>query len=181
MRLRVGELHGNILPSGQLVIQGLTILPFLLAFGFDILIFALQNFGLLELRLGFAGLTQLDVKRLSLLQQVFGQRLRGGWQPRRVCLEHSAPRDVSVHHRLFGPCVEFDADFNCIVCAKSDLDARNPSADPAMARYASGKATLKFPLDAPLPLGLIATVVKAKVRVASVAKKKTPKAAAGSR
>ena len=31
--------------------------------------------------------------------------------------------------------VEFDYDFNCIVCAKADLDARNPYADPAMARY----------------------------------------------
>jgi AraC-like DNA-binding protein len=37
---------------------------------------------------------------------------------------------------LFGYCVEFNADFNCIVCAKTDLDARNPSADPVMARYA---------------------------------------------
>jgi uncharacterized protein YdhG (YjbR/CyaY superfamily) len=34
----------------------------------------------------------------------------------------------------------------------------------AMARYASGKATLKFPLDQPLPLHLIARVVKAKLR-----------------
>jgi uncharacterized protein YdhG (YjbR/CyaY superfamily) len=38
---------------------------------------------------------------------------------------------------------------------------------PAMARYASGKATLKFPLDEPLPLDLIAQVVKAKLRKAS--------------
>ncbi len=61
------------------------------------------------------------------------------------------------------------------------VQADSAGFSPAMARYASGKATLKFPLDAPLPLGLIATVVKAKVRVASVAKKKTPSAAAGSR
>ena len=69
---------------------------------------------------------------LRLLRQFLG----ADWQPRRVCFEHPAPRDVSVHHRIFGPCVEFDSDFNCIVCAKTDLDARNPSADPAMARYA---------------------------------------------
>lgn len=36
----------------------------------------------------------------------------------------------------------------------------------AMARYASGKATLKFPLGQPLPLALIAKVVKAKLRLA---------------
>ncbi len=37
---------------------------------------------------------------------------------------------------MFGFGVEFDAEFNCIVCAKSDLDAQNPAADPAMVRYA---------------------------------------------
>jgi uncharacterized protein YdhG (YjbR/CyaY superfamily) len=36
----------------------------------------------------------------------------------------------------------------------------------AMARYASGKATLKFPLDEPLPLDLIAQVVQEKLRQA---------------
>ena len=41
-----------------------------------------------------------------------------------------------MHQRLFGRRVEFDSDFNCIVCAKTDLDVRNPVADPAMARYA---------------------------------------------
>jgi len=64
------------------------------------------------------------------------QILKPDWQPRRVCFEHPAPRDLSTHHRFFGPCVEFDYDFNCIICAKADLDARNPSADPAMVRYA---------------------------------------------
>ena len=73
---------------------------------------------------------------LGVMLRLMRQFLGASWQPRRVCFEHPAPRDVSVHHRLFGRCVEFDADFNCIVCAKTDLDARNPSADPAMARYA---------------------------------------------
>lgn len=69
---------------------------------------------------------------LRLMRQFLG----AGWQPRRVCLDHPAPCDLTVHRRLFGRAVEFDAEFNCIVCAKADLDARNPSADPAMARYA---------------------------------------------
>jgi AraC-like DNA-binding protein len=73
---------------------------------------------------------------LGVMLRLMRQFLGANWQPRRVCFEHPAPRDVSVHHRLFGYRVEFDADFNCIVCAKADLDARNPSADPAMARYA---------------------------------------------
>jgi uncharacterized protein YdhG (YjbR/CyaY superfamily) len=45
-----------------------------------------------------------------------------------------------------------------------------------MTRYASGKATLKFPLDQPLPLDLIAQVVKAKLAQAVVPKKKSTKA-----
>lgn len=62
--------------------------------------------------------------------------LGAAWHPRRVCFEHPAPRDVSVHHRLLGPAIEFNAEFNGMVCAKADLDVRNPFADPAMARYA---------------------------------------------
>jgi AraC-like DNA-binding protein len=73
---------------------------------------------------------------LGVMLRLMRQFLGANWQPRRVCFEHPAPRDVSVHHRLFGYRVEFNADINCIVCAKTDLDARNPSADPAMARYA---------------------------------------------
>lgn len=46
----------------------------------------------------------------------------------------------------------------------------------AMARYASGKATLKFPLDEPLPLSLIAQVVKAKLRQIQPPKKAPKKA-----
>ena len=58
------------------------------------------------------------------------------WQPRRVCFTHAAPRDRSSHRRFFGAMVAFDSDFNGIVCAGRDLAARNPSADPMMARYA---------------------------------------------
>lgn len=59
-----------------------------------------------------------------------------GWTPQRVCFAHTAPVDRAVHHRVFGPHVEFGHDFNGIVCAASDLDAPNPGADPVMARYA---------------------------------------------
>lgn len=58
------------------------------------------------------------------------------WRPRRVCFAHDAPADRSVHERVFGRNVEFGHDFNGIVCARADLDAPNPNADPAMAKYA---------------------------------------------
>jgi len=58
------------------------------------------------------------------------------WRPLRVCFVHDAPADRSVHDRVFGPNVEFGRDFNGIVCARSDLEVRNPDADPGMARLA---------------------------------------------
>lgn len=59
------------------------------------------------------------------------------WQPRRVCFAHEAPRDRSVHDRVFGrKVVEFGHDFNGIVCSRKDLDLPNPNADPGIARLA---------------------------------------------
>jgi AraC-like DNA-binding protein len=58
------------------------------------------------------------------------------WRPRRVCFAHDAPADRSVHERVFGRNVEFGHDFNGIVCARSDLEAPNPNADPGIARLA---------------------------------------------
>ena len=57
------------------------------------------------------------------------------WRPQRVCFAHDAPADVSAHDRLFGRGVEFGHDFNGIVFRKRDLEADNPNADPASARY----------------------------------------------
>lgn len=44
--------------------------------------------------------------------------------------------------------------------------ADSPGFEQALAPYASGKATLKFALDKPIPFALIAKVVRAKVRQA---------------
>ncbi|MBP0624955.1 AraC family transcriptional regulator [Cupriavidus consociatus] len=73
---------------------------------------------------------------LGVIVRMIRQLLRPDWEPRRVCFEHPAPRDLGTHQRFFGASIEFDHEFNCIICTKADLDARNPTADPAMARYA---------------------------------------------
>jgi AraC-like DNA-binding protein len=70
------------------------------------------------------------------------------WKPRRVCFAHDAPADRKVHERVFGPNVEFGHDFNGIVCAHSDLEVRNPNADPEMARLARRMLETE-PADAP--------------------------------
>jgi len=69
---------------------------------------------------------------VRLIRQLSGQ----DWRPRRICLEHSAPHDLGIHTQVFACPIEFEADFNGIVCNKTDLDAPNPTADPAMIRYA---------------------------------------------
>jgi len=58
------------------------------------------------------------------------------WQPDSVHFTHSAPADLQVHRRVFACRLEFDSEFNGIVISAADLDAPNPTADPAMARYA---------------------------------------------
>lgn len=58
------------------------------------------------------------------------------WQPQSVRFSHAAPRDASLHKRMFRCRVDFDAEFNGIVCRAADLDVPNPLADPVLARYA---------------------------------------------
>ncbi len=73
---------------------------------------------------------------LGVMVRAIRQLIGSDWKPRLVCFEHSPPRDLTAHKQLFGPRVEFNQEFNCIVCTKSDLDKRNEFADPAMGRYA---------------------------------------------
>ena len=49
---------------------------------------------------------------------------------------HAAPTRRDVHHRVFGEKVEFNHEFNGLMCSRADLKQPNPSADPVMARYA---------------------------------------------
>lgn len=58
------------------------------------------------------------------------------WRPYSVNFSHDAPPELGLHRRLFPRRLEFGSEFNGIVLAAADLDAPNPSADPAMARYA---------------------------------------------
>ncbi|MEU7638495.1 MULTISPECIES: AraC family transcriptional regulator ligand-binding domain-containing protein [unclassified Streptomyces] len=70
----------------------------------------------------------------------FHQVLRGflglAWQPLSVCFTHVAPADARTHRRLFGPAVEFDREFNGIVCYVGDLETPNTASDPQLRTYA---------------------------------------------
>ena len=82
------------------------------------------------------------------------------WKPRRVCFAHDPPRDRAVHERVFGRNVEFGHDFNGIVCARRDLEAPNPNADPDMARYAGQLIEADSPGDVVAQVrGLVVTLL----------------------
>jgi AraC-like DNA-binding protein len=65
-----------------------------------------------------------------LLRMVLG----ASWKPRTICFTHSAPASLAMHARVFGAPVEFNQDFDGIVCLASDLDAAIPAYDPVMAQ-----------------------------------------------
>jgi AraC-like DNA-binding protein len=68
--------------------------------------------------------------------RMFNALLGPRWRPHSIRFTHSKPADLSVHRRMFGPNVQFDSDFNGIVCSGADLDMPNPAADPLLAQYA---------------------------------------------
>ncbi|HXZ49855.1 MAG TPA: AraC family transcriptional regulator [Usitatibacter sp.] len=73
---------------------------------------------------------------IGVMFRLFRALLGPQWHPRRVQFAHAAPPDLRVHHRIFGPHVQFGGDFNGIVCDAADVDRPNPAADPAMADHA---------------------------------------------
>lgn len=58
------------------------------------------------------------------------------WKPLSVHFNHNAPKDLSVHQRIFGCNLEFGSEFNGIVCTIAELDKTNPQSNTAMADHA---------------------------------------------
>jgi AraC-like DNA-binding protein len=58
------------------------------------------------------------------------------WHPISANFTHAPPADLAIHRRIFGCKLEFNSDFNGIVCSAADLDATNPLANAGMARVA---------------------------------------------
>lgn len=77
------------------------------------------------------------------------------WKPRSVNFTHPAPADRRFHRRFFDCQVNFDSDFNGIVCTAADLDFPNPAADPELVRYAEN---LALPSQAAGPASLVLDV-----------------------
>jgi AraC-like DNA-binding protein len=85
---------------------------------------------------GAAQSRQATELALGVLCRMCSALLGPNWHPRSVKFTHEAPPELSLHRRVFGCTPEFGCEFNGIVCRSADLDRPNPTADPAMARYA---------------------------------------------
>jgi AraC-like DNA-binding protein len=73
---------------------------------------------------------------IGVLYRLCRRLLGGRWRAQSVNFAHPPPPDLTVHRRMFGPICEFGSDFHGLTCSRADLDAPNPTADPAMAQYA---------------------------------------------
>ncbi|CAI8962850.1 AraC family transcriptional regulator [Pseudomonas sp. YuFO20] len=73
---------------------------------------------------------------IGVLHRLCSALLGKSWRPQSVSFTHNAPADLNVHRRVFGCNVEFNCQFNGIVCLVADLNTANPTADPVMANYA---------------------------------------------
>lgn len=62
--------------------------------------------------------------------------LQQKWRPLSAHFTHSAPKDLSIHRRVFGCSLEFGSEFNGLVCNAAELDLVNPLANTAMADHA---------------------------------------------
>jgi AraC-like DNA-binding protein len=70
------------------------------------------------------------------LFRILGFFLGEEWRPQHVAFQHSAPRDLAVHKRLFGAVCRFEQSFDAIVLRAEDLDRPLKTFDPVMSRYA---------------------------------------------
>ncbi|WP_431956475.1 AraC family transcriptional regulator [Nocardia lijiangensis] len=73
---------------------------------------------------------------VGVLHGVLREFLGTGWQPVEVRFTHPAPQDLRDHHRILGPNVTFEQEFNGIVTYTTDLDTNNAMSDPQLRAYA---------------------------------------------
>ncbi|MGB6987303.1 MAG: AraC family transcriptional regulator, partial [Candidatus Aquilonibacter sp.] len=72
---------------------------------------------------------------IGVLYRILRVLLGDGRKPQSVCLMRSVPVNRDVYRRVFDTQIQFDADFDGIVCGTTMLDAPMPRTDPIMARY----------------------------------------------
>ncbi len=85
---------------------------------------------------GSRSLRQANELAVGVLHHIFRSLIGPDWAPQSVNFVHAPPANAEVHKRLFRCKLQFETDFNGLVCKTSDLDEPVPVADPVLARYA---------------------------------------------
>lgn len=65
----------------------------------------------------------------------------------RACFVHKRRADTQLHQRIFGPWVDFESEFDGLICDNQVLDIPMATADPVMASYANRLIDAVQPLD----------------------------------
>jgi AraC-like DNA-binding protein len=73
---------------------------------------------------------------VGVMFRILRELLGTNWKPVRVCFIHRPPQDSKAYKAFFGTTVEFNSEFNGIVCSAQDLSKPMPGNNPEMARFA---------------------------------------------
>ncbi len=73
---------------------------------------------------------------VGVLMVLFRAILGPQWRPQTAHFTRVAPADVQIYKRFFKSPLQFESEFNGLVCLTADLDKPNAQADAAMASYA---------------------------------------------
>jgi AraC-like DNA-binding protein len=78
---------------------------------------------------------QANELALGVLYRIVRVLLGDGRKPQTVCLMRAAPNNRDVYRRVIDTKMQFDQDFDGIICSVAMFDAPMPRTDPVMARY----------------------------------------------
>lgn len=67
----------------------------------------------------------------GILRELLGRE----WRARRVCFTHRRPNTLAAHRRLFDCPLEFDAEFDGLICSLKEMVTELPGRDQALARF----------------------------------------------
>ncbi len=73
---------------------------------------------------------------VGVLMLVFRAILGPHWRPQSAHFTHTAPKDLQIYKRIFKCPLQFESDFNGLICLTTDLDKPNEQANAVMASYA---------------------------------------------
>lgn len=73
---------------------------------------------------------------VGVMVQILRELLGASWQPRTVCFTHRKPQNASFHRSYLGRQIDFNADFNGIVCSAADLQRELPATERVLSSFA---------------------------------------------